>query len=235
MIPHDVPQRSPAWYALRLGKPTASEFSKLVTSEGKPSKQLEGYATTLAVELFAGKPVEAWEGNLHTERGRELEETALARYAFSEDVEVIPVGFITDDKAIMGCSPDGLIGDFGMVEAKCLKAENHAKAIRYYEKHGRCPPDYVQQTQGQLLIADRRWCDLIFYHPELPLLVIRQEPDLRLYSLIEAGVEDVIAERNQVLAMLRRRQGSSEDGAPTPMPPNLIAPPRDLAKAAPLF
>src|SRR3546814_2809936 len=84
--------------------------------------------------------------------------------------------FVTDYAETMGCSPDGLVGDDGMVEVKCLKAENHIKAILYHASKGHCPPDYVQQTQGQLLICERQWCDLVFYHPDLPLLAIRQEP-----------------------------------------------------------
>ena len=210
---HDVEQRSPEWYALRAGKPTASEFSKIVTSKGEPSKQADGYAITLAVELYAGKPVDAWEGNAWTERGREMEEEALRLYSFAHGAEVVPVGFVTDDAETMGCSPDGLVGDAGMVETKCLKAENHAKAIVYYQKHGHCPPDYVQQTQGQLLIAERQWCDLVFYHDALPLLTIRQE---RL-EVVQRGLVDrvplVRAERDKVLAALRRAADPQERAA----------------------
>src|SRR3546814_13751795 len=88
----DVPQRSPEWYALRLGKPTASEFSKIVTSKGEPSKSADAYAITLAAELFAGKALDGWEGNAWTERGRELEGEALRLYAFASAADVLPVG-----------------------------------------------------------------------------------------------------------------------------------------------
>lgn len=232
MIVHPaIEQRSPEWWALRLGKPTASEFSKIITSKGEPSKSASTYAVTLACELFAGKALDGWEGNSYTERGRELEVTALELYEFTREVELTRVGFITDNADTMGCSPDALIGDDGMAEVKCLKAENHAKAILYYEKHGRCPTDYVQQTQGQLMIGERKWCDLIFYHPELPLLVIRQEPLREVRGGLIQGIADVIRERDNVLDILRSR-GSAQNGTAPSQPRR---PAIDLSVAAPLF
>lgn len=202
MIVHDVEQRSPEWYALRAGMPTASEFSKIVTSKGEASKSISGYAYTLAVEKYAGRPVDAWEGNYHTDRGRELEEHALNLYALMHDTEVHRVGFVTDADATMGCSPDGLVGDDGVVEVKCLKAENHAKAIVYYRKNGKSPPDYVQQTQGQMMICGRKWCDLIFHHPELPPLVIRVTPDADVTRGLTAHIPALLTERDNILTEL---------------------------------
>lgn len=202
MIVHDVEQRSPEWYALRAGKPTASEFPRLFTSKGEPSKSAPAYARVLAAELYAGRPVDGWEGNAYTERGRELEARAVELYEFARDVETSPVGFITDDTMTAGCSPDRLVENDGLLEVKCLKAENHVAAILYYRQHGRCAPDYVQQTQGQLFICGRAWCDLVFYHPELPLLVIRQEPDPTLFKAIAKEVPAVCRERDEILAAL---------------------------------
>lgn len=203
MIVHDVQQGSQEWHALRAGKPCASEFSKLITSTGEPSKSLQGYAITLAAELYAGKPVDAWEGNGHTERGKLLEPDAKARYAFVHGYDLVPVGFVTDDLGRYGCSPDSLLGNDGLVEFKCLKAENHVKALLYHRKHRKCPPDYVQQTQGQMLICERQWCDLIFYHPDLPMLTIRQEPDEVLTAALMAQIEIVVAERDRILSEIR--------------------------------
>lgn len=203
MICHDIPQRSPEWYALRCGMPTASEFSRIVTSKGEESKSRYGYALTLAGELFAGARLDAWGGNEHTERGRVLEDEALAAYSFMADAAASPVGFITDDAKTCGCSPDGLVGDHGMVEIKCLKAENHISAILYHRKHGTAPTDYIQQTQGQMWIAGRLWCDLVFYHPSLPMLVIRQEPIFPVVSGLATGIKALIAERDAVVSVLR--------------------------------
>lgn len=208
MIIHNIEQRTPEWHALRAGKPTASEFSRIVTSVGEPSKQAAGYAMALAAELFTGKRSDAFEGNEWTERGRELEASALRFYTFARETDIEPVGFITDDDATMGCSPDGLVGEDGMVEIKCLKAETHIKAILYHQKHGRCPPDYVQQTQGQIMIAGRQWCDLFFYHPDLPPLIVRQLPDAKLNEALSRDIPLLLKERDAILAALRTQQAA---------------------------
>lgn len=202
MIIHDVEQRSPEWFELRLGMPTGSMFSKLVTSTGSPSKQLSDYAITLAGEKFAGKELEAWDGNKWTERGKEMEPLAKNLYQFANDVIVNDVGFITDDEKKWGCSPDGLVNDDGMVEYKCLKPETHIKVIMYYRKHKKAPTEYIAQTQGQMIIAERKWCDLIFYHPELPFLVIRQEPIDEVVNGLIAQRDVVLAERDRIVEEL---------------------------------
>lgn len=202
-IIHACPQRSEEWYRLRCGMPTASEFSKIVTSTGAESKSRGGYSISLAAEMYAGGSVDTWGGNVHLERGRTLEEDAISRYEFENDVAVSPVGFVTDDDKTCGCSPDGFVGNHGMVEVKCLKAENHIAAIIYFRKNGTCPTDHVQQTQGQMWIAERAWVDLIFYHPCLPMLVIRQEPNMAVIAGLSAGIASLIADRDQIVSMLR--------------------------------
>lgn len=204
MLVHDVEQNSPAWLALRCGKPTASEFSNIVTSKGEESKSRYGYAKTLAAELYAGAPIaDGWAGNGWTERGKELEAEALARYEFENDAAISRVGFITTDDGSIGASPDGLVGDHGLVEVKCLKAERHIDAILYHSKNGTIPTDYIQQTQGQMWISGRRWVDLVFHHPQLPMLVIRQEPIIPVIGGLSAGVKALIAERDSIVSILR--------------------------------
>lgn len=210
---HDIEQRSPEWYALRAGMPTASEFSKLIQSDGTPSKSMPGYALTLAAEMFAGKSLDAWEGNEWTNRGTELEPLAVSYYELVTDCQLSSVGFVTDDDVTMGCSPDALANGDGLVELKCLKAENHIKAILYYQKNGKCPTDYVPQTQGQLWITGRKWCDLLFYHPELPPLIIRQMPDSGLWMSINKQLTAVRQERDRVLAALREQSGTQQKEA----------------------
>lgn len=202
-IVHTCEQGSPEWFSVRAGKPTASCFDKLITSTGEPSKSLGGYAITLAGELYAGKPLDAWEGNAYTERGKLLEEEARKMYAFLHDVEPEIIGFVTDDATQYGCSPDSLIKSDGMLEIKCLKAENHIKAILYYRKHKKCPPDYVQQTQGQIMVCERAWCDLFFYHPDLPQLIIRQERNEPIIASLSEQIGNVLIERDRILMELK--------------------------------
>lgn len=203
MIIHDIEQGTDEWLRLRAGMPTASNFKKLITSKGEPSKTLPTYANLLAAELFAEKPLNDFEGNQWTDRGSELESDARTRYEFQFDADVEQVGFITDDHKFNGCSPDGLVGDDGLIEIKCLKTENHVNAILYYKKYGRTPPDYIQQTQGQMLICERDWCDLVFYHPNLPMLTIRQEPDSKIMSALTMYIDEVLSQRDNVLNILK--------------------------------
>ena len=189
--------------------PTASEFSKLVTSKGEPSKSASGYAITLAGELYAGKPLDAWEGNQWSDRGKELEDRALAYYEMMNGVAVDVVGFVTDDDKTMGCSPDGIVGEDGGIEIKCLKAERHTEAILYYQKHGHCQTSYVQQTQGQMMICGWKWCDLVFYHPELPTFTIRQAPNHSVVEGLIRSIPLVCEERDMVLGSIRKMENGT--------------------------
>jgi len=83
----DLEQGSDEWLAARLGIPTASNFSKLITSTGKKSTQLDGYARTLAAETLMGKPEEGFKSGW-MDRGTELEPMARAWYEFQTDIVI---------------------------------------------------------------------------------------------------------------------------------------------------
>ena len=157
---HDVEQNTPEWEVLRAGKPTASCFDSLVTSTGAPSKSMQGYAIELAGEMYAGRPLDTWNGNKYTDYGHEIEDEARLAYEMRTGNTVEQVGFITDDLELYGCSPDGLVGDDGMAEIKCLP-KKHIPSLLYWKKHGKAPPERIAQTQGQIMIAERKWCDLV--------------------------------------------------------------------------
>lgn len=199
---HDVEQGTDEWFALRAGVPTASEFSKLVTGTGKASTQVDAYAHQLAAERFAGEPLDRWEGNQWTERGHEMEDRARAWYENTfPDRSITCVGFITDGLA--GCSPDSLVDDDGLLEIKCLKASSHVGVIMYYERMKKLKPDYVPQTQGQIMIAARAWCDILFWHPDLPPLLLRQRPDDSFHSMLAAQLVKCIEVRDNALEVLQ--------------------------------
>lgn len=201
MIVHDVEQGSEEWHGLRAGMPTASEFSKLITSTGEPSKSMLAYAQKLAGDTYAGKDIDAWEGNKYTERGHEIEHEARLAYAM-RGKEIDEVGFCTDDQVLWGCSPDGMVeGEMGLLEIKCLP-KKHIGVLLYWDKHKKTPPDYIAQTQGQMLITGAEWCDLMFYHPELPSLVIRQEPDKKIQQGLIDQRDACLEERERVLKIL---------------------------------
>lgn len=204
MIIHDVEQGTDEWYALRAGIPSASEFGKLITSKGEPSKSMPDYAIDLANEAYAGASVDAWEGNSFTDRGKGIEADAIALYELAKDVDVERIGFVTNDEKTWGCSPDGFVGDDGLVEVKSLKGTNHTKAIIRYQKDGTFDPKYIPQCQGQMLICERKWLDIFFYHPELPPLIIRQTANAEFALKLNERLEAVCVERDKVLKALKK-------------------------------
>ena len=116
MIIHNLEQGTDEWLALRAGKPTASEFSKLITSTGDTSKSMKAYAEQLGGEMYAGQPLDTWEGNKYTDRGLEIEDEAVSWYEMMNGIDTEKVGFVTDDDSQYGCSPDRLVGDNGLLE-----------------------------------------------------------------------------------------------------------------------
>jgi len=205
VIIHEVEQNTPEWFALRLGIPTASVFSKLLTSKGEPSKSADDYAAGLAADLRAGEETEKWEGNQWTERGHEIEIAARAWYSLEYDADIRQVGFVTDDNLRYGCSPDGMLGDDGLIEIKSLMGKNHVKAVAYFSKYKKPPPEYIAQVQGQMLVCERDWCDLVFHHPLVrPTLVIRIKSDAGFQSRLLAQIERVITLRDEYLETLQK-------------------------------
>lgn len=196
-----VKQGTDDWLLARVGLATASQFSLLITGTGKPSASLEGYAATLAADKYAGRPLERWTGNAATERGHELEPIARANYEFVHGVSVEQVGFITNFGA--GCSPDGLVGADGLHEIKNQMPKGHVETLAYYSRHKSCPPGYMPQVQGQLLICEREWCDLDFFSEDLPTLTVRIGRDEDYIACLLEQIERVNEKRDEYLQMLR--------------------------------
>lgn len=200
---HNMEQGTPEWLEIRLGMPTASCADKLITpARREPSKSMKPYAQELAGDKFAGYVVSSWEGNQYTERGHEVEPEARSWYAMETDTPIQEVGFITHDTLECGCSPDGLVGDDGLVEIKCLP-KNHIKALLVYKNSGKPPSDYIPQIHFQLLVTDRAWVDLVYYSPALPSISIRIERDKEMDTLLEKQIKACLEERDATYAMLQ--------------------------------
>jgi hypothetical protein len=204
MIVHDVIQGTEEWKKLRAGRPTSSNFGRIISGLGKPSDQLEDYALVLATEKYLGAPIDdGWQGNKFTLRGHELEGTARADYEMIHQVRVDPVGFITDDLARWGTSTDGLVGDDGLVEIKNLIATRFAKLKIYYQRHGIIPTEYIPQVQGELFVSEREWCDFIAYHPQFDPIIHRIYRDPDYHMTLEGQLKAVIRERNRLLKLIK--------------------------------
>lgn len=200
MITHDVEQGSEAWLRLRLGRPTASEFHRIITAaKGDLSKQARRYAHQLVAETLLGEPVELPMNLEWIIRGKLLEPQAAAQYEFTTDTETRPVGFVTTDDGRIGCSPDRLIvGARGAVEIKCPAPTNHVGML--IDGPG---DDYRQQCQGILAVAELEWCDLYVYHPQLPPLLLRTYRDEPYIAKMTSALVEFLDMRDAMLATAR--------------------------------
>lgn len=180
MIIHRMEQYSPEWWAVRAGIPTASCADKILTPKGKLSAQCRGYINDLIAESlgFGDEPYT----NDHMQRGRDLEPEARAYYELMHDVEIEPVGFITNDDRTFGCSPDGLIGEDSGWECKCPKASTHIG----YLLGGELPAYYRPQVHMSMAVSGlKRW---VFqsYYPGLESLIVPVEWDEYTDTITEA-------------------------------------------------
>jgi hypothetical protein len=159
----------------RLGIPTASCYDQILTpSTYKPAASQDMYGATLMAEWLLGRHLD-WGTNAWVERGTEMEEEARKWYEFNRDAEVQRVGFVQRDDGKTGGSPDGLVGDDGGLEIKCLGAANHA--LMTLRDPLKTPDKHVGQVQGYLYLTGRKWWDILFYNPDMRKVVIRVEPD----------------------------------------------------------
>ena len=176
-------QGSPEWLASRLGRPSASMFSHLITTSGKPSSSAKKYIAEMVAERLTGRS-KPFYTNEHMERGNFLEPEAREAYEFITDLEVVETGFILHDSEEFGCSPDGLVANDGGLEIKCPSDGVHAG----YLIDGKVPTKYYQQVQGCMWVTGRDWWDFMSYHPEMPHLLVRME---RNEEFIEAMATEV--------------------------------------------
>lgn len=182
-------QGTAEWFVARAAMPTASEFDSILTpAKLQPSKSAEKYMARLLAEWLLGHPI-ITDSSSFMERGKEMEPEARAAYEFDRDVAVRQVGFILRDDGLVGCSPDGLVGDDGGLEIKIPAIEQH---VLYMLDPERLVNDYVGQVQGGLYLTGRDWWDVMSFSPELPPVIVRVEPDERYQEAIGPALEAFI-------------------------------------------
>ncbi len=187
----DVPQGEAEWMAARLGRPTASQASRIVTRTGKPSSQADAYMAELLAEYFLGHPVTEFDGNVWTERGKALEPDAFALYAFHVDSEPRTTGIVyRDESRLFGASPDGLVDPDGGLELKAPMPGTHLLWLA----RGECPPQHWCQVQASIWATGRKWWDFMSYYPDLPPLIVRVEPDATYQAALDKHIPAFIGE-----------------------------------------
>ncbi len=207
MIVHNVEQGSREWLECRLGIPTASAFKKIITPTGKLSAQARQYAYLLCAERLLNGVQGSLDGMAWMERGKELEAEAVKSYEFEQDVVTKTVGFITTDCGQIGCSPDRLVGDRGLLEIKCPAPSTHVG----YLLDG-MDKDYIPQVQGQLFVTGRAWCDWYSYNPAMPSVRVRVFPDAEYQANMAVALSDFVKMKLEFMDRLQNlgRFGASE-------------------------
>ncbi|MCK5851023.1 MAG: YqaJ viral recombinase family protein [Kiritimatiellae bacterium] len=194
-------QLSDEWFAERRGVPTASNFKKIVTSKGEKSKQREAYMHKLAGAKVSGVDEEHFTSRA-IEQGIAREDESRWIYAMKKGVVVDQVGLVLNDHGRWGASPDGLVGDNGLVEFKNPICET---AVRYI-MNDKLPPIYFQQVQGQIFVIERDWCDFVSHYPGLPMFIIKVRPDEKFIRKLEKELVEFCDELDEVVAFLQRKK-----------------------------
>jgi putative phage-type endonuclease len=199
MVIVDCIQGSEEWFAERVGRPSASRFSEIITTTGQPSKQAEKYLHELAGERVVGFKAETYI-NANMARGIEMEAEARQLYELMSGVEVEQVGICyQDEERKYGASPDGLVGESGLLEIKCPTLHVSVK----YLLAGSLPTDYFQQVQGQLFVTGREWVDFMSYYPGLKPMVVRVQRDEKFIAALKNELDAFCDRLDEVEAKLR--------------------------------
>ena len=198
-----VEQGSVEWYRLRLGIPTSSNFHKIVTPKGEPSKQAVKYLYRLIAERLLNETQDDEIGFVKwVAHGKEQEPYAVQQFEFVNEVTLEPGGFVTTNDGRLGASPDRIFK--GHKESLEIKSPAPWTQLQYLLEG---PDDaYIAQTQGHLLVGDEFDAVHFYtYNPRTPpfhKVILR---DRRYQSILAAALDqfcdtlDVQTERARAL------------------------------------
>lgn len=187
-------QRSEEWFQARLGKVTASKLSDVMaTTKSGESAYRRTYRHQLVTERLTGKQTEIYI-NQAMQHGMDTEDEARDFYVFKH-ADVQEVGFVDHPTIDMaGASPDGLVGDDGLIEIKCRQPQNHTETLISHQ----IPSRYKLQMYWQMACTGRKWCDYVSYCPSFPeslkMVVIRLQWDDEQIKLLEESVTKFLTE-----------------------------------------
>lgn len=206
MALHELPdliQGSDQWHEQRRGLVTASVVGKLLTTSGRVADNDYSRATTalLTAERITGYTEPTY---MNDDMLRGVEDEPRARDKYAEHyAPVVETGFLVrDDWGFrIGYSPDGLVGDDGLIEVKSRRQKKHLTTILSDE----VPPENMAQLQCGLLVSGRHWIDYISYSGGMPLYVKRVLPDPKWFQSIVAAVEQFEKNAAEMVAAYQTR------------------------------
>ena len=204
-------QGSHEWFAARLGKVSASRVADLIakTKTGWGASRAN-YAAELVAERLTGATAEKY-SNAAMAWGTETEPQARSMYEFMQDCDVVEVGTVLHPTIDMSCaSPDGLVGNDGLVEIKCPNTATHIETLLGDVIAGK----YITQMQWQMACTGRQWCDFVSFDPRMPgdmqIFVKRVARDDVMIASLEEQVRAFLGEVEQTINSLVSRYRAKE-------------------------
>ena len=201
-------QGTPEWFAQRLGKVTASRVADIIAKTKTGVAASRGnYLAQLVAERLTGRAADSFKSGA-MQHGAETEPMARMAYETETGQMVTEVAMIQHPKIEMaGASPDGLVGEDGLVEIKCPNTSTHIATLMA----DKAPSGYIAQMQWQMACTGRAWCDFVSFDPRMPedmqLFIKRVPRDEKLIAEYEAEVIKFLAEVQETvdkLIQLRR-------------------------------
>jgi putative phage-type endonuclease len=200
-------QQTPEWFAQRVGKVTASRIADVMAKvKSGEAASRANYRAQLVAERLTGVPAESYT-NAAMQWGTDTEPYARMAYEADTGNLVLETGFVLHPEiGFSGASPDGLIGDDGLVEIKCPNTATH---IEYLLNNG-VPEKYKPQMAWQMACTGRKWCDFISYDPRLPddlkLFCAKYLRDDEYITELEAAVSQFLKEVEETVLHLTEIQ-----------------------------
>jgi hypothetical protein len=188
---HNVEQKSPEWFALRLQYPLTASKAQAIGNQGKG---LETLCWEQLSKKYSSSEADKYT-NGHLERGVELEPQAVSIYELKTGNTVKTVGFITNEAIsnVGGVSPDGLINEDGNLEVKCFDDAKYFKMLVDFKAKGdfEIESGYIWQMQMQMLFNGRLWTDFVAYNPNYSesMLIKRVYPDAVMQQKLITGLK----------------------------------------------
>ena len=200
-----IEQGTPEWFAARLGNVTASRVADVIAkTKSGYSASRDNYMAQLICERMTNTVAESY-SNAAMQHGTETEPLARAAYEALKDVLVDEVGFVPHPTiAMAGASPDGLVGNDGLLEIKCPNTATHIDTLLNQS----VPTKYFTQMQFQMACTGREWCDFVSFDNRLPeelqLFVKRVPRDDVYIKIMEAEIVQFLAELDDKINKLMK-------------------------------
>ena len=206
-------QRSDAWYRARAGRITGSRFARAMAARN--SDTYLGLVAELAAERRTGFSQDGGHVNAAMQWGIDHEPAARQWYERQKGCHVGEVGFVVHRvHDFVGVSPDGMVGEDGLIEIKCPQMKN----FRQVMESRAMPPRYRWQVQGQLWVCGRDWLDFVCFYPPGQGIALRIERDEDDFNRLESRCIEVNREVERRLAIGGRTQPPIPS-RPPPLPP----------------